>query len=42
MAPLPNVTSSMAASEAIKGNTIGQHLTYLIQLKAAELDGMIH
>jgi uncharacterized protein YccT (UPF0319 family) len=39
---LPNVTPTMADSEASKGNTTGQHLTYLTQLKAAELDGLIH
>lgn len=39
---LPNVTAAMASSEASKGNTTGQHLTYLTQLQAAELDGLIH
>ena len=35
-------TSLQASSEASKGNTTGQHLTYLAQLQAAELDGLIH
>ena len=39
---LPNVTAARAAREASKGSTSGQHLIYLKQLQAAELDGLVH